>query len=188
MPKAVNDAITANENTPIVSASVAGNDIPSGDGGQPLVPGRSERWCIARYCGNEWLRKHIPTHQMPITGVRTALPTGCAISMAIVLRHMLSITILHVNNLPVAAAQQITTLEDVPFSGVVIATDVDLDVLTFSKAADPAHGIVTVNANGTYTFTPEADYNGTDSFTITVSDGKGGIATVPVNVTITPCK
>ncbi|WP_179091449.1 Ig-like domain-containing protein, partial [[Flexibacter] sp. ATCC 35208] len=43
---------------------------------------------------------------------------------------------------------------------------------------DPAHGTATVNADGTYTYTPATNYNGPDSFTIEINDGNGGIATV----------
>ncbi|MBU0916788.1 MAG: tandem-95 repeat protein, partial [Gammaproteobacteria bacterium] len=41
-------------------------------------------------------------------------------------------------------------------------------------------------ANGNWTYTPSKDYNGSDSFTITVSDGKGGTATSTVNIGVTP--
>ena len=45
-------------------------------------------------------------------------------------------------------------------SGTVTATDVDGDTVVFSKASDPANGAVVVNADGTYDYTPNADYNG----------------------------
>ena len=54
------------------------------------------------------------------------------------------------------------------------------DTLTFTKASDPAHGTVVVNTDGTYTYTPAANYFGPDSFTYTVSDGKGGTVTKTV--------
>ena len=37
--------------------------------------------------------------------------------------------------------------------------------LTFAKASDPAHGTLTLNANGSYTYTPAANFTGADSFT-----------------------
>ncbi|MEQ1670697.1 MAG: Ig-like domain-containing protein, partial [Hyphomicrobium sp.] len=79
-----------------------------------------------------------------------------------------------------------TTPEDAPLNGTLTATDVDGDPLTFSKASDPAHGTVTVRPDGTYTYTPAANYNGPDSFTYTVSDGHGGTVTKTVAIVVTP--
>ncbi len=48
----------------------------------------------------------------------------------------------------------------------------------------PAHGSLILNADGSFTYTPNANYNGTDSFTYTVSDGiASDTATVNLNVT-----
>jgi VCBS repeat-containing protein len=75
--------------------------------------------------------------------------------------------------------------EDTVSTGAIIATDVDLDILTYALASggSPAHGSVTFSG-GTYSYTPTGNYNGTDSFTVQVSDGHGGIVTVVVNVTV----
>ncbi len=87
---------------------------------------------------------------------------------------------------PFTGNYKATTDEDKPVSGTVKATDVDGDPLTFAKGSNPAHGTVTVDANGNWTYTPSKDYNGPDSFTVTVSDGKGGTATSTVNIGVTP--
>ena len=49
----------------------------------------------------------------------------------------------------------------------------------------PAHGTATVNADGTVTYTPAANYHGADSFSYTIGDGNGGTATATVSVTVT---
>jgi hypothetical protein len=49
-------------------------------------------------------------------------------------------------------------------------TDPDSDALTAAKATDPAHGAVSVTATGGFTYTPNANYNGLDSFTYTAGD------------------
>ena len=62
-------------------------------------------------------------------------------------------------------------------------TDADPDPLTAAKAADPAHGTVTVTATGGFTYTPNANYFGLDSFTYTVSDGlRSAVGTVSLTV------
>ena len=70
-----------------------------------------------------------------------------------------------------------TTAEDTAVSdrGAGRTTrDLDGDTLTVSGVGAPAHGTAAVNADGTITYTPAANYNGADSFTYTVSDGHGG--------------
>jgi large repetitive protein len=62
-------------------------------------------------------------------------------------------------------------------------TDPDGDAITVIGNSAPAHGTVSFTGNsGTYT--PDVAYAGTDSFTYTISDGLGGMATGTVNVTI----
>ena len=50
-------------------------------------------------------------------------------------------------------------------------TDVDGNPLTAALVTGPAHGTLALNANGSFTYTPTANYNGADSFTYTASDG-----------------
>ncbi|MFM2119809.1 MAG: hypothetical protein RL722_1277, partial [Pseudomonadota bacterium] len=79
------------------------------------------------------------------------------------------------NSAPTAAADSFSTAEDTArTSQLPAASDSDGDTVTYAKADDPSHGSVTVNANGSYTYTPTANYNGSDSFSYTVSDGQGG--------------
>jgi hypothetical protein len=63
-------------------------------------------------------------------------------------------------------------------------TDADGDSLTASSASTPANGTVTVNGDGSFTYTPAANFHGTDSFTYVVSDSYGGAATGTVTVTV----
>ena len=96
-----------------------------------------------------------------------------------------TLTVLAVNDAPVAGDVSISTSEDSAVSGGVSATDLDGDSLTYAVGAAPAHGAVTVDAaTGVFTYTPAANFNGADSFTISVSDGQGGTATATVTVTV----
>ncbi|GGG05039.1 hypothetical protein GCM10010924_37030 [Rhizobium wenxiniae] len=96
------------------------------------------------------------------------------------------IMIAPVNDAPVATDQRITTPEDTPVAGSIAASDVDGDPLTYAVTTQPANGRVTINASGTYLYTPGMDFNGTDSFTVTISDGQGGTTTATVTIDVSP--
>jgi VCBS repeat-containing protein len=90
-----------------------------------------------------------------------------------------------VNDDPVAVADTLTTDEDQAATLNVVGNDDDIDgdALNVFTVTQGAHGAVTF-AGGLVTYTPDQNYHGTDSFTYTVSDGKGGtdIETVQVKV------
>ena len=63
-------------------------------------------------------------------------------------------------------------------------TDADGDALTAAQQSNPANGTATLNANGSFTYTPNAGFSGPDSFTYLANDGtdNSNIATVTVTV------
>jgi VCBS repeat-containing protein len=65
-------------------------------------------------------------------------------------------------------------------------SDPDGDPLTATLLTGPAHGTLTVNPDGSFTYTPDKDYNGPDSFTYQADDGKGGVTPATVNITVDP--
>jgi subtilisin family serine protease len=93
------------------------------------------------------------------------------------------------NNAPAApAASTVTTAEDTASAATSIgATDADGDALTYAvkAGAGAANGLVSFDgANGTFTYTPKTNFNGSDAFTIVISDGKGGTKEQVVSVTV----
>jgi VCBS repeat-containing protein len=96
-----------------------------------------------------------------------------------------------VNDAPIADAESYGTGEDSPLSipaasGVLNGdTDVDNATLTAVLVDNVQHGTLTLNANGSFTYTPALNYNGPDSFTYRASDGsaQSNTATVAFNVT-----
>jgi VCBS repeat-containing protein len=101
-----------------------------------------------------------------------------------------SITINAVNDIPVAAPDSYTTAEDTPLvigAPGVLANDTDVEgsPLTAIKASDPLHGTVTLNANGSFVYTPSANYNGADSFTYKANDGTASSTVATVTITVT---
>jgi VCBS repeat-containing protein len=63
-------------------------------------------------------------------------------------------------------------------------SDPDGDALQITFASAPAHGGVTINDDGTLTYTPVTGYTGSDSFTYTVSDGQGGTDSATVMLSV----
>ncbi|MCF7988208.1 MAG: tandem-95 repeat protein [Methylovulum sp.] len=85
-----------------------------------------------------------------------------------------------------ATTQAVSATEDTVAVVTVAATDVNSDTLTYT-AGSAAHGTVTAGAtSGTFNYTPNANYNGADSFVVTADDGLGGKTTQTVNLTIAP--
>ena len=91
------------------------------------------------------------------------------------------------NDAPVASAATATGSEDAAgITVTAIVSDVDAgDSATFSVSANPANGSVVNNNDGTFTYTPDADFNGTDNFQYTVTDGSGASSTATAVVTVT---
>ena len=79
----------------------------------------------------------------------------------------------------------LSAIEDSVISGQIQAVDVDGDSLTFTLATggDPLNGAVVVNADGSFTYTPDGNYNGPDSFDVDVSDGTT-VTTQTIDVTV----
>jgi hypothetical protein len=78
-----------------------------------------------------------------------------------------SLTVTPVNDAPVAADAAVTTAEDTArvIDLRAYATDVDSTVFTAQIVTGPAHGVLVQNNDGSYSYTPDANYNGADSFT-----------------------
>jgi len=97
------------------------------------------------------------------------------------------VTVVAVNDPPTATGTPLATDEDTPVSGTIVGNDVDGDELTYTLTTPPANGTLVLDPDtGAYTYTPDDDFNGGDSFTVTVDDGNGGSTTVDIPVTVTP--
>ena len=102
------------------------------------------------------------------------------------------------NAAPVADAQSVTTNEDTPKTITLTASDADGDALTFALRDGTTQGVLgpvgaasctgaTPNAcTANVTYTPDANFNGSDSFTFTANDGQVDSAPAPVDITVNP--
>jgi hypothetical protein len=181
-PVAANDVITTNEDT-AVSGSVATNDTPGSAG------------------GNVWTINVVATHGEVVfspDGTYTYTPvanyngpdsfgysltdTNGNVSSATVV-----VTVTPVNDAPVAVPDSYTTTEDTLLVGTTVLandTDVEGNPLTAVVVTRAEHGDVVLGADGTFTYTPNANYNGPDSFTYQANDGTSdsNVATVSISV------
>ncbi len=65
-------------------------------------------------------------------------------------------------------------------------TDVDGDPLTAILVTDVSNGTLVLNADGTFTYTPDPNFSGVDSFTYKANDGTADSNTVTVTLNVTP--
>ncbi|OQW99272.1 MAG: hypothetical protein BWK80_63235, partial [Desulfobacteraceae bacterium IS3] len=99
------------------------------------------------------------------------------------------VTVEAVNDAPTAKDDTVTTNEDVSLvisvsSLTVNDTDAEGDAITVLTFTQPSHGSLIDNENGTLTYTPDPNFNGTDNFTYTISDGNGGADSADVRITV----
>ena len=74
-----------------------------------------------------------------------------------------------------------------PAKGVLANdSDPDGDSLTAVLVANATHGTLVLSPNGSFTYTPTADYTGPDAFTYRATDGSLNSNTATVNITVTP--
>lgn len=100
-----------------------------------------------------------------------------------------TIQVLSTNHAPMAQSDQYNVIEDTPFASTPNSildndTDSDGDSLQPLVLTPPLHGTLSLNANGTFLYTPTANYFGSDSFVYRVNDGQAdsNLATVTLNI------
>ncbi len=78
--------------------------------------------------------------------------------------------------------------EDTVLSNTLVVSDADgLSASPYAIASQGSNGTASIDAtSGAWTYTPDANFNGTDSFTVVVTDAEGFTSTVTLNVTVDP--
>ena len=99
-----------------------------------------------------------------------------------------AITVNAVNSAPVARDDAYSTDEDTPLAFDVRANDSDVEtgLLTPTLLRSPQHGRLAVRSDGAWQYSPDANYNGADSFTYFLSDGELGSNIASVAFTVRP--
>lgn len=88
---------------------------------------------------------------------------------------------------PIATNDQYTTPYNTKLTQTisVLQNDIGNDI-TITAHTEPTHGSLTLNSDGTFTYTPTNGFSGTDSFTYTITDSSGRTATATVTITVSP--
>jgi hypothetical protein len=87
---------------------------------------------------------------------------------------------------PIAANDSYTTLSNTPLNETItplLSNDVG-NSLTVTSNTSPTHGTISINSDGTFLYTPNHGFSGTDSFDYTVTDSFGRTASATVTITV----
>ncbi len=106
-----------------------------------------------------------------------------------------SLSVTPVNDPPTALADSFITAEDTSLTADVLAdngqgADFDMDGDSLSVAlvvgSGPQHGSLSLNADGSFTYQPDLNFNGEDGFSYTIHDPDGETDTATVSLSVTP--
>ena len=99
-----------------------------------------------------------------------------------------TVTITLVNGLPNAVQDLVTTVREQSININVLTNDTDSDLGDLLKAINgagtPKNGTLVLNEDGTFTYTPNKNFVGKDSFTYSVTDGSNVSSEVEVKITV----
>ena len=97
-----------------------------------------------------------------------------------------TLNIAAVNDAPQAADVQLNGQEDSAISGNLLgqASDIDGDALSALLVTPPQHGVLSLNADGSFNYVPNRNYNGSDSFSYRVNDRRADSNLATVSLTV----
>ncbi len=188
---AINDTVVTNEDTAI-TISVLSNDtldsLTTGPLSVASVGSTLPSHGTLQRNGNQFTYTPALNYNGSDSFTYTAIDAQGNTDTAVV-----SITVNAVNDNPIAVNDGATMNEDTgPLEILVLANDTpgggsdeSGQVLTITSITQPANGTATiVSGNKSVTYKPAGNFFGNDSFTYTISDGAGGVATASVSITV----
>jgi VCBS repeat-containing protein len=90
------------------------------------------------------------------------------------------------NGAPEFDPTPIRSVEDTPFTGRLPVSDRDGDSFEVTLVRGAENGSVVLDADGVFTYTPDADFEGTDTFIVTAEDSEGGVTESEITVVVDP--
>ena len=179
-PIAVADTFAGTQDTPLAGA-LAGNDTPSADGGNA--------WSLAAGPAHGAVTVHADGTFTYVPAAHYSGADSFAYTITDVDGSTSTATVtLNMAPVPLAAPDTFVGTEDATIQGSLAANDTPSadGTSAWTLASGAAHGSVVVDPDGTFTYTPAANYNGPDSFTYTVTDAAGSSSTATVTLDVTP--
>ena len=184
---AVDDAVSTAEDTPVTIAILGNDSDPDGTldpSTVSIVAGPSNGTLVVNADGSVDYTPNANYNGPDSFTYTVQDDEGNTSNVATV-----NLTIDNTQEPPVAVDDAVSTAEDTPVTIAILGNDSDpdgtLDPSTVSIVAGPSNGTLVVNADGSVDYTPNANYNGPDSFTYTVQDDEGNTSNVAtVNLTI----
>ncbi|MDX1944523.1 MAG: Ig-like domain-containing protein [Pirellulaceae bacterium] len=185
-PVAANDSFSTSEDTPLIvsGAGILGNDTDADGDALSIVAGSPLHGTLELADDGSFV--YTPDADFTgLDGFSYYVNDGSADS------HVATATILvtAANDSPVAVNEEFTIDEDTPLvleaPGILgNDTDADGDPLSASVVNPPQNGTLVLNADGSLTYTPNANFHGIDGFSYLASDGAANseAATVTINV------
>jgi len=195
VPDAVNDTISVNEdsgpaNILVVANDVFGNNGPAAAPVDIVTPAVNGTTML-----NENGTPNDPTDDFLIYTPNANFFGQDSIFYAICDANgdcdtaMVVITVNAINDAPIAVDDSYPINEDAPLSGDVTDNDTDVDgpMVLITLVTDVANGTLTLNGDGTFSYTPDPNFTGSDSFIYSYCDGgtpnlcDTATVTIPVN-------
>jgi hypothetical protein len=182
-PHAVDDSATVNEGSGANTINVLSNDTDTD--GDTLTITAVTQGAHGAVVNNSTSVSYTPAHNFFGSDSFTyTISDGHSSDTATV-----TVTVININDAPVANGDSYSMNQDTTFSPAAPGvlgndTDVDGDVLTAVLVGNVAHGSLTLNGNGSFTYTPAPHFAGNDAFTYKATDGpeSSNVATAALHV------
>src|SRR5262249_5485934 len=180
-PVAQNDTVVTNEDAPVSGNVLANDSDVDGDALNAILVKGAAHGSLTLNADGSFTYAPNGNYNGPDSFSYKANDGSVDSNVATV-----SINVAPVNDVPVAQNDTASTAEDTPVSGNVLTNDSDIDgdALNAILVSGPAHGSLTLNSDGSITYTRHASYNGADGFSYKANDGQAdsNVATVSINV------
>ena len=180
-PDAVDDFASTNEDT-VLSGSVALNDTdPDIESHNFFMTTGTTHGTIEILDDGSYTYTPVANYFGPDQAVYLMIDPCGVMDIA-----TLFIDVLPVNDAPIAAGEQVTTNEDVMYSGSVAGNEMEIEgeTMLWTVISGPTHGVLVLNPNGSFTYTPNQNYFGTDEVMYSVADPLGASASAVLGITI----